>query len=327
MPSENEGPRRRGLVALLTCALLTACTGNTAGGSGNAEPEAARSAPAAPGIAPVPGAPSGAPGRGAAPPAAAPTNAPPPVAPYVPVPAVGYDVSWPQCPKGLGIPERRTLGLPMPKEDAEFVVIGLTNGPAFTPNPCLREQVEHAQGRNLWTAAYAIVTYPTPEQLRTHGGTGNLKEQLRSVGRAQARENVARIKAAGLRTPIVWVDVEPSTVRPWPEDPAANNALVDGVIEGYQEAGYRVGVYSYKNGWDEITGGRQIPELPAWVPTGKRTQAEALEGCQKEAFNGGRVAIGQSTDQVYDYNYSCPGVTGSPGHPTGLLEWEKWFSR
>jgi hypothetical protein len=50
-------------------------------------------------------------------------------------PVTGGDVSWPQCPKGMGIPQKRSLGLPMPVPSAKFVILGLTNGPGFTPNP------------------------------------------------------------------------------------------------------------------------------------------------------------------------------------------------
>src|SRR6478672_8225031 len=56
-------------------------------------------------------------------------------------PVTGGDVSWPQCPKGMGIPQKRSLGLPMPQSSAKFVLVGLTNGPGFTPNPCLADQV------------------------------------------------------------------------------------------------------------------------------------------------------------------------------------------
>ena len=45
------------------------------------------------------------------------------------IPRKGADISWPNCPKGMGIPSRRTLGLPMPKKHAQFAIIGLTNGP------------------------------------------------------------------------------------------------------------------------------------------------------------------------------------------------------
>ena len=53
---------------------------------------------------------------------------------------LGGDVSWPQCPRGMGIPERPTMGLPMPLDSATYVVVGLTNGPGFFPNPCLADR-------------------------------------------------------------------------------------------------------------------------------------------------------------------------------------------
>ena len=46
-------------------------------------------------------------------------------------------MSWPQCPKGMGIPEKRSQGAPLPLDTAAYVILGLTNGPGFTPNPCL----------------------------------------------------------------------------------------------------------------------------------------------------------------------------------------------
>ena len=52
----------------------------------------------------------------------------------------GHDVSWPQCPGGL----------PMPPEDTEFVVVGLTRGLAFTENPCLDWQFQWVLDRGAW---------------------------------------------------------------------------------------------------------------------------------------------------------------------------------
>ena len=37
----------------------------------------------------------------------------------------------------MGIEHKETSGQPMPTEEAEYVVIGLTNGPGFHANPCL----------------------------------------------------------------------------------------------------------------------------------------------------------------------------------------------
>ncbi|MGB0099948.1 MAG: hypothetical protein WBP61_06675, partial [Nocardioides sp.] len=85
---------------------------------------------------------------------------------------LGADISWPQCPRGLGIPERPTLGMPMPLPEAEYVVIGLTNGPGFTANPCLADQVAWVRERGLMASAYAVASYPDADQVAEHGDSG-----------------------------------------------------------------------------------------------------------------------------------------------------------
>ena len=223
-------------------------------------------------------------------------------------PVPGADVSWPNCPVGLGIPERRTLGLPLPRPDAEFVVVGLTNGPAFTPNPCLRAQVARfeAEGRRL--GAYAVTTFPTRQELARYGGAGSRLQRLQRVGRAQAEYDVERLREAGLRPGLLWVDVEPSAGRPWSADPAENLAVVDGVLAGVREAGLAVGLYTYAGGWQEITGGQALPDLPAWVPAGTRGRAEALRRCRRPAPAAGPVWLVQWTDGERDFNATCPGL-------------------
>ena len=157
--------------------------------------------------------------------------------------SLGRDIGWPNCPPGLGIPSRRTLGKPMPPAGARYVLIGLTNGPAFYPNPCLRDQVAFARSRHLWTSAYAVVTYPTPAQLATYGGAGPRPArrpagQLFNTGWAQARQNLAVMRAAGLQPPTIWVDVEPvRPPAPWSGDTTANRAVLEGSIAAYRRAG------------------------------------------------------------------------------------------
>ena len=228
---------------------------------------------------------------------------------------LGGDVSWPNCPTGMGIAERPTLGLPMPLEQARFVVLGLTNGPAFSSNPCLASQVSWATSRRLSTSAYAIVNYPTPAQLTTYGGGGTTTERLRRVGAAQAAASLATMRAAGLASPMVWVDVEPVSARPWSTDVAANNAVIDGALAGYAAAGIRTGLYSYSSGWNTITGGRRSA-LPTWVPAGQATQGAAEARCGTPSFSGGRVLLGQWTDGVRDHDVLCPG--------TGLTDPALW---
>lgn len=138
---------------------------------------------------------------------------------WVRMPAVGNDVSWPQCPKGMGIPSRRSYGLPMPSASAQLVVIGVTNRPGFYANPCLASQTAWAKARHMHTATYAMTTHPTTRQVAAYGLRGPYRgtssaTRLANTGHAQARYNVASMRRAGLVSPIMWVDVEPYAVAP-----------------------------------------------------------------------------------------------------------------
>jgi len=233
--------------------------------------------------------------------------------------AYGADISWPNCPTGMGIPSRPTEGRPMPQEDAQFVILGLTNGPGFTPNPCLASQVSWVKARHLWAGAYALTSYPTAAQLKEYGGAGSGGQRLFRTGVAQAQYNVRTMRRAGLRPPMVWVDVEPVRGFPWSGSYSFNNALIDGAVAGYRGAGLKVGFYSYAYGWRQITGGRQITAVATWVPSGNDRRASALARCSQRSFSGGKVLLGQWTAGERDHNVTCPGVTGSPSRFPGLF--------
>jgi hypothetical protein len=234
---------------------------------------------------------------------AAPVKASPAPAPGAT--AYGNDISWPQCPRGGG-----GYGLPGPMASASFVVLGLTDGGSFRPNPCLARQVASAKSGHLWTGAYAISTYPTSEQLTRYGGTGTVPVRLRRVGAAQAGFNITTMARVGLRPPMVWVDVEPSTRTPWSATPDNNNAVIDGVIARYQAAGLRAGIYSYDKAWKAITGARVLSGVPTWVPVGYKGRAVAAATCAGASYAGDKPRLTQWTDGVRDYNLTCPGVTG-----------------
>jgi hypothetical protein len=220
--------------------------------------------------------------------------------------ATGNDIAWPQCPKGGG-----GYGLPGPQASATFVVIGLTDGGSFRANPCLAQQVAAAKARHLWTAAYAISTYPSTSELIRYGGTGSLPVRLARVGRVQAAFNVATMRRAGLLSPIVWVDVEPRHKTPWPTRATSNNAVIGGVLSGYRIRGVRSGIYSYGRAWRDITGDRSMPGVPTWVPVGRMGRTEARSRCAVASFSGDQPWLVQWTDGVRDYNLTCPGVTGT----------------
>lgn len=88
-----------------------------------------------------------------------------------------------------------------------------------------------------------------PPRWRCTAAPRHLPKGSRRVGWAQAAFNVASMREAGLRVPMVWVDVQPYRVAPWSKSPAGNNAVIDGVLAGYKAAGFRTGIYSYDGGW------------------------------------------------------------------------------
>jgi hypothetical protein len=236
---------------------------------------------------------------------------------------LGADISWPQCPKGMGIPQKRSQGMPMPVNGAEFVVLGLTNGPGFVRNPCLPDQVEWVRSRGLMAAAYAVGSYPDDATVAQHAGNGPFDGStrlgaLRNTGYQQARYNVTSMLLTGLETPIVWVDVEPVPDFAWSADPAANAAVVEGLARGYKEAGYRVGIYSTPYLWESVVGDLAL-EVPEWRAAGQTSRNEALNRCGGDwVIQGGRAVLGQWVEDRRDHNVTCPGISGKLGrwfHP------------
>lgn len=229
---------------------------------------------------------------------------------------LGADISWPQCPVGLGIPQKRTLGLPLPLDTARFVVIGLTNGPGFYANPCLGEQVAYARGRGLLTAAYAVLSYPDAATVESYGSQGPYDEStatglLQNVGWSQARFSIASMVQAGLETPMVWLDVESVPGFDWSADPRANAAVVQGAARGYAEAGYRVGVYSTPYLWQRIVGDLSLG-VPEWRPAGPTSRAGALARCGEDwVVQGGAAVLVQWVEQQRDQNVTCPRMPGA----------------
>lgn len=233
-----------------------------------------------------------------------------PLAPSATTATVGGDVSWPQCPVGMGIPSRRSLGLPMPGATAQFIVIGLTNGPAFTPNPCLATQVAWARERSLPTSTYAVATWPTARQLARHGTKGpyagtTLRSRLRNVGYAEGRYNLARLASVGLTVPHVWIDVEHYSIRPWSSSKRNNRAVVRGIVRAYQDAGVATGFYSTTLQWPDIVGTVRWG-LPEWHTAGPRSKAVALSRCTERSFQGGPIVLAQWWTDTADHDLVCP---------------------
>lgn len=229
------------------------------------------------------------------------------------VPALGADVSWPNCPLGTPghLPKRPAKGLPMPGPAAQFLVIGLTNGPGFYPNPCVGLEVQLAKRRHLLTAAYAFATLPNAAQISRYGGkgpfpTGTALGRIRNAAYAEAQVNIGTLRRSGLRTPIVWMDVEPQDyLSPWGSDVTVNRAVLRAMQLAYTRAGLRTGFYSAPYAWKPITGNLR-DSSPTWVTSGPRSPAVAAGKCLKASFSGGPVALSQYWVGEMDLDLTCP---------------------
>lgn len=238
-------------------------------------------------------------------------------------PVIGADVSWPQCPRGMGIPERRSEGKPMPRATARYVVVGLTNGPGFTRNPCLADQLEWVRTRGLPVSVYAVLSWPGPDRPggAQHDGPYDADTRhgrLRNAGYAQASYNIATLQRHHVETPAVWVDVEPYPVFPWSADPAANAQVVRGAVRAYRDAGLRVGIYSTPHLWRTVVGDLHLG-VPEWRAAGQTSYDVARSRCGPQwSIQGGPAVLAQWTDGTRDHNTTCPHTAS---------ELDQWFHR
>ncbi|HEX3708074.1 MAG TPA: hypothetical protein VHV76_15720 [Mycobacteriales bacterium] len=223
----------------------------------------------------------------------------------------GGDISWPNCPKGEGIPSRRSSGEPLPDSTAKFVIVGVTNGPGFHPNPCLADQLLWVSTHRLRLGAYAMTTFPRPAQLLRYGQQGpydgsTARGALRNAGYAEASYNLSTMTATGMLAPVVWVDVEPYPAAPWPHNHGNNRAVITGAIKAYTDAGHRVGIYTYANGWRQVVGGWRLPNLPAWSTIGHGSATGARKVCKVGPSGGPNWIVQWWRNDSRDRDLICP---------------------
>ena len=112
---------------------------------------------------------------------------------------------------------------------------------------------------------------------------------LRNAGYQAAQFNVRNLKASGLSTPVVWVDVEPLTPPfAWSKDIRANRAVVTGTLKGFTDAGYRVGLYSTPLLWRRIVG-----DLPSVMINGEVIDDVVIDA-QGTSIDGPGGILGQA---------------------------------
>jgi hypothetical protein len=224
----------------------------------------------------------------------------------------GNDISWTQCSADQG-----GYANPMPGSSARLAVIGLGAGRSFTVNPCLADEITWASDQHVLASVYVLPTYPTNTEYALYGAKGPYAARsdaarLLNVGFQQASYWAAALKASGVRTPSIWVDVEKRSHGPqWAPQTARNLLVIKGLLAGLRRAGYRTGIYTPAAHWREITGGVRLGQ-PEWRTVGKgATPLQALATCPKPGNQGSPVLIAQYYTSNVDYDVLCPITRGT----------------
>ena len=192
----------------------------------------------------------------------------------------GVDISWPQC---------GPLG--MPAVQPGFVIVGINGGRPFTDNTCLSREVSYAKTRT-GVAAYLNLDAPRSGDASAYGAK-------------VALDGLARVQRAGLKLPVLWLDVE--VLNHWSTSGAVNGAVINGALRALQQHGVTAGIYSSQDMWQQITGGARL-NVPVWLATAVTDYRQLPAYC--DSGLGGRAAdmtqyVAYDGRQLVDVDVLC----------------------
>ena len=250
-------------------------------------------------------------------------------------PAVGHDVSYPQC------------GGPLPTTGS-FGLVGVNGGLVSTANPCLATQ--YAWASRLSGGASLYVNTGNPGAISTFYWPANgARDPALCRNRTSPADpgcaydygwhgaldslRIARTAAGSAVTARAWwLDVE--TANSWNGTTTANAAALQGAVDALRGSGIAsVGVYSTGYQWGQITGGYSRSTAAsyraAWAPSftprfpleaepvwmaALGSRDDALSLCSS-SFTGGPTMLAQYTDGRFDGDVMCGGATAPAPAP------------
>ena len=205
----------------------------------------------------------------------APTATPLDVSAY-PLGTVGYAISWPQC------------GGPYPGEPFEFGIIGVTNGEAFTRNPCFADEYRWAKRGRYHPSIYMNTNYderPEPSVAMQACGV-DASCRAYQYGRATAEDAYEYAASVHGVAPVWWLDVQIVSV--WSEDFSRNAESIRGATEFLQNKGIRVGISSTSFQWATVAG-PALHNMPIWDASALDADMAATFCAEGKDFGGGRT--------------------------------------
>jgi hypothetical protein len=231
---------------------------------------------------------------------------------------LGLDVSWPQCNDEL-------------PEAASFAIVGVNRGRTFSQNDCFVAQLEWA-GRDADVylntgnpGPHLSAFWPSgqvePRECNTRTTRGDDTHDCAYLyGWNAAADGYARVLDAfiGLdwadedaeRVPgeaTWWLDVE--TANSWRGDKSLNVATLQGAVDYLESMEVaEVGFYSTPLLWWRVTRSTDAFEsYPAWH-AGARSEAQARNRCDHDAFTGGELRMVQWVEDGIDNNLLCEAI-------------------
>ena len=224
----------------------------------------------------------------------------------------GYDVSWPQCPG---------TGLPRP---ISFAVVGVNDGIAYSPNPCLAGEYSWALASSTSTTHPHVSFYANtadPGSSSVHWPVGQVTPMPCVAGAVptgcdydygwNAAQNsyqdaVAASSAVAAQSSPWWLDIE--SANSWNDGASGDSADIQGALAFLTStlvSGARVGIYTNSSSWSSITGSStKFAAYPAWLP-GAVTLNGARSNCSARAPSGGQVVLSQYSANGLDADYPC----------------------
>jgi len=244
----------------------------------------------------------------------------------IPTGYTGYDISWPQC-SPAGSTTTRT-----PPASAQFGIVGVSHGHAFSTNSCDGAQYQWARGLAAPPTLYFVINVPnqsettTTQQMGMTGPAGTCAPPPAAMycndynfGWNNAQYEVSNVPA-GVTSQLWWLDVETGSCWDYAcdggYDTANNWRVIQGSLDYLSSHGLTGGVYATGYQWGLITGSSYNPGAPLWLADYDSSNPAADCGPSAKAFGGGQVWQVQSAPVTlsdgnrYDPDYSCPSPHG-----------------
>jgi hypothetical protein len=203
------------------------------------------------------------------------------------------DVSWPNCNKTVAL------------NNTEWGIVGVNGGLDFHQNPCLATETN-------WFSHYGLYIntgYPGIAVAREYSTGPDLcatDDQLciaYDYGYQSTVYDIHYVIKLGLVTPLWSLDVE--TANAWTDDPLANSASLQGVIDAIKQFTFKptIVIYSTSYQWAVITNNWR-PATNSWLGTGDTSLAMAVNACHEPSFTNGPLWLTQYTP-ILDQDYTC----------------------